>query len=431
MKRLLTVCIGILLFANLSAQEQNTLDWDLDNIFDEPVQETPIEEPENTKTAVTVNSLLKQKGITFNASYDFLVGVAPGWRETPWSSADDYGFYLDRYIKLKSSLTADAQIDDSLRILTSLSFEIPNFYIRLGDFFFDYNIKEKVFFRGGKYNYSWGLASNFSFTNLLARVPDETFTGDSFIFKADIPTGIGGFQFLTLTRAKIMDNPPELPKIKDFGFGGKYNLALRWADFDTGVYYQENMPLRGFLSIKTTLWKTEFYTEGLIAINVKNPSDICGAASFGFIKEFFNNKFSINGEILYNGENDSWIYNKETYITDAHTTQFNEKLYLALNLSYKFDGKTNPVFFTQMRYAPYHYDPSDESTRLVHSMQLIPGFKFNPLSHIEFYLAVPMTFGPKEGYYYQNTYTKDNNEKPIPFSVIFLIKLSGNIQFKH
>jgi len=421
MKRFIFICAGLLFFAILSAQEQNTLDWDIDNIFDEPAQETPIKEPDNNESAITGNNLLKQKGITFNASYDFLIGVAPGWSEQPWAEThdlDDYGFHLDRYIKLNGSLTADAQIDDSLRILTSFSFEIPNFYIKLGDLFFDYNINYKVFFRGGKYSHSWGLASNFSFTNLLARVPNDTVTGDSFIFKADIPTGIGGLQILTLTRYNLLSNNIEPLKFEDFGFGGKYNLAFRWADFDIGVYYQENMPLRAFLSIKTTLWKTEFYSEGLIAINVNDPSDISGAGSFGFTKELFSNKFVMNGEIFYNGEKNSYQYNKETYISEAKATELKDELYLALNLGYKFGGKTNPVLLTQMRYAVFD-----------NSIQIIPVFKFNPFSHIEFYLAVPMTFGSKEGYYYQNTYTTYNGE-PVPFCVIFLIKLSGNLQFK-
>jgi len=420
MKRLLFACIGILFFTVLSAQEKNTLDWDIDDIFNKPEQESPNEEQENDKPAVSINKLIKQKGITFNASYEFLAGVAPGWREPLWSPEKDHDLYLDRYIKLNSSLTANAQIDDSLRILTVLSFEIPNFYIKLGDFFFDYNINDVVFLRGGKYSHSWGLASNFTFTNLLARVPNENITGESFIFKADIPTGIGGFQLLTLTRYDLMGVNPELPELEDFAFGGKYNLALEWADFDTGLYYQENMPLRAFLSIKTTLWKTEFYSEGLAAINVYDPADASGAVSFGFVKELFKNKFILNGEIFYNFEKDSWIYNPETYIHDAHTTSFKDELYLALNLSYKFGGKVNPIFFTQMRYAPFE-----------DSMQFIPGFKINPLSHVEVYLAAPMTFGPKDGYYYKNTYTKDNKNNPLPFCVILLFKLSGNIQFKH
>ena len=420
MKRLLFACIGILLFTNLPAQEQKTLDWDIDDVFNEPAQETHTEEPKNNKPAVTVNNLIKQKGITFDASYEFLTGVAPGWREPPWASVEDYGLYLDRYIKLKSSLTADALIDDSLRVKTVFSFEIPSFSISLGDFFFDYNINDKIFFRGGKYSHSWGLASNFTFTNLLSRVPDDSYNGDSFIFKTDIPTGIGGFQFLTLTRYNLMGNEPELPKLEDFGFGGKYNLALKWVDFDMGLYYQENMPLRTFLSIKTTILKTELYSEGLVAINVNNLSEMSGAVSFGFTKELFNNKFSINGEVFYNAEKDSYVYNPETYITDANVTAFKEKLNIALNLGFKFGGKTNPSLFAKMLYAPFE-----------DSMQIIPGFKINPLSHIEVYLAVPMTLGSKDGYYYKNTYTTDNEDKPIPFCVILLFKLTGSTQFKH
>jgi len=422
MKRLLFVCIGILFFAILPAQEKNTLDWDIDDIFNEPAQESPNEEPENNKSAVTVNKLLRQKGISFNASYEFLIGIAPGWREPPWSSVDDYGFYLNRYIKLNGSLSIDAQIDDFFRVISILSFEIPDFRIRLGDFFFDYNINDIIFLRGGKYSYSWGLASNFTFTNLLARVPNDSVTGDSFILKADIPTGIGGFQILALTRYDLMnltgDSDP--PRFEDFGFGGKYNLALQWADFNMGLYYQENMPLRIFLSIKTTLWKTEFYTEGLIAINVNDPADVSGAVSLGFVKELFNNKLIVNGEIFYNAENDSYQYNPETYITEAIATPFVKDLNLALNLSYKLGGKINPVLFTQMRYAPFE-----------NSVQLIPGIKINPLSNVEVYLAVPMSLGSKEGYYYKNTYITDSESGPIPFSVILLIKLSGNLQFKN
>jgi len=421
MKRLLFACIGIFLFTVLSAQEQTTLDWDINDVFNEPAQKIPTEEPKNNEPADTVNKLIKQKGITFDASYEFRIGLAPGWYELPWDSSEDQGLYLDRYIKLKSSLTADAQIDDSLRIKTVFSFAIPDFYIRLGDFFFDYNINDKVFFRGGKYSHSWGLDSNFTFTNLLSRVPDDSYDGDSFIFKTDIPTGIGGFQLLTLTRYDLMGDNPEPLKLKDFAFGGKYNLALKWVDLDTGLYYQENMPLRAFLSIKTTLWKTELYSEGLIAIN-SIPFDVSGAVSFGFTKELFNNKFSINGEVFYNAEKDTYVYNPETYITDANVTLFKEELHLALNLGFKFGGKTNPSLFSQIRYAP-----------LENSMQLIPGFRITPLPHIEVYLAVPMILGSKEGYYYNNdnAYITDDNDITIPFSIVLFVKLTGNMQFKH
>jgi hypothetical protein len=419
MKKYIFVCIAILFLVSLSAQEQNyTLDWDIDTIFDEPEQETSSIEQENEKPVITVDKLIKQTGITFNVSYEFTAGIAPGWHESPFFPSDDYGYYLDRFIRLNSFLTADAQIDESLRIKTVLGFEIPNFRLILGDFFFDYNIKEVIFFRGGKYNHSWGIASNYNFTNLLARVPNDSVTGDSFIFKVDIPAGIGGFQFLTQTRADLMKSNPALPKLEDFGFGGKYNLAFSRADIDTGVYYQENMPLRSFLSIKTTLWKTDFYSEGLAAFNVTDPYEVSGAASFGIIKDFFGNKLNVNGEIFYNAEKDSYIYTPETNIREAQSSLFNEGWNLALNVLYRAGGKINFRLFTQMRYAL-----SEDS------MLLIPGFRISPLPHIDLYMAVPMALGSREGYYYSNTYTVDDKSRPIPFCVILMLSLSGNIQF--
>jgi hypothetical protein len=427
MKRLLLVSIGILFITILSAQEEENQDWNIDDVFNEPAKETPAAEPKNDSPPVTVNKIMKQRGITFNASYTFLTGVAPGWYKLPWDIDSDVlfeedEFYMDRYIKLNSSLTSDAQIDDSLRILLSLYFEIPDFKIKLGDFFFDYNINDKVFFRGGKYGHSWGSISNYAFTNLLARVRPGV-DGDSFIFKTDIPTGIGGFQVLALTRYKLMEpehKPP--PELEDFGFGGKYNLALKWADFDTGIYFQEGMPLRAFLSVKTNLWNTQFYTEGLAAFNLDktdNTMETSGAISFGFTKNLFNYKFTVNGEIFYNAEKESHYYNPKTLITEVSVTPFVQDINFALNLSYRFGGETNPSLFSQIRYAP-----------LEDSMQWISGFIIYPLSHIEVYLAVPMILGPEDGYYYKNPYLTGDKGN-IRFNVILLIRVTGNMQFKH
>jgi len=435
MKRLLLVSIGILFITILWAQEEENQEWNIDDVFNEPAKETPAEEPKIEKPPVPVNKIMKQRGITFNTSYEFIIGIAPGWYKLPWDP--DYEFtwdlddldedneihYLDRYIKLNSSLTADAQIDDSLRIILSFNFEIPDFKIKLGDFFFDYNIDDKVFFRGGKYGHSWGSISNYSFTNLLARVRPGV-DGDSFIFKTDIPTGIGGFQFLTLTRYKLME--PEhkpLPELEDFAFGGKYNHALKWADFDTGVYFQKGMPLRAFLSIKTNLWNTQFYTEGLVAFNVDETDDtmeISGAVSFGFTKNFFNNKFTVNAEIFYNDEKDSHYYNPKTLITEVSTPPFVRDLNFALNLNYRFGGETNPSLFSQIRYI-YFED----------SMKWITGFRINPLPHIEVYLAVPMILGSEDGFYYkEDPYTRGDNG-PIRFNIILVVRVTGNMQFRH
>jgi len=418
------VLLGLMVFAQfqVQSQEKAALDWDIDSVFNEPAPEAPPEKPKTDTANVTmVDKLIKRPNFILGASYEFITGIIPGWREYPWSSVEDRGYYLNRAIKLSSSLNMDAQIDNIFRVSSTISFEIPNFYFILGDFFFDYNLDDVVFFRGGKYSHSWGISPNYNFTNLLARVPKDGNAGESYIMKVDVPTGIGGFQALVLTRADLMHmrDAADL-KLEDFGYGGKYNLALRWVDFDLGIFYQDGMALRTFLSIKTTLGKTELYTEGLAAIDVNDPSNKSGAVSLGFIRDFFVQKFNVNGEVFYNTERDVYWYRPETNILEAAVTPFIEGLNLALNLRYKFGGKGNPRLAVQTRYAPFE-----------NSVQLIPGFMLNPLPHVEFSAAVPMALGSKEGYYYNNTYMVDLDNKPIPFCVVLIVSLKGSIQVAH
>ena len=408
-------------------------DWDINSLFNEPPQEAApsAETKTNTTTDKTASAdkttsadnavasvakLLKKKGFTFGASYEFAAGVAPGWYEVPWSKDSTGDYYFDRVIKMRSTLSLDAQITDAFRTYSALYFEIPNFSINLGDFYFDYSLYDKVFIRGGKYNLSWGISPNYNFTNLLVRVPEGSTAGDSFILKADIPVGIGGFQVLALTRADLMHGTTV--RKRDIAYGGKYNLALRLADLDIGVFNQEGMPLRGFLSFKTTLGKTDLYSEGLCAIDVNQPSGISGAASLGASRDFFNGNFSANAELFYNGEKNAFWYTPETTLRDAQITPFIGGLNAALNLLYRFGGKANPRIFIQARCAP-----------LQNTAQLIPGFRLNPWSNIELYLAVPMALGSETGYYFKNTITTDSfQNRPLPFSVMLLLTLRGAVK---
>jgi len=410
----------LMVFAQLQAQEKDSLDWDIDSVFNDPVPESPPEKPKTDTakvTATAINKLKKMQSFNFDASYEFTTGIMPGWVEYPWSSADDPGYFLDRLIKLRSSLGMDAQIDNTFRVRSKVYFEIPNFSFKLGDFFFDYNLYDAVFFRGGKYAYSWGISPNYDFTNLLIRLPKDAYAGESFIFKIDVPTGIGGFQALALTRANLMGNMT-LPKLEDFGYGGKYNLALRGADINLGIYYQDGMAMRTFLSIKTSFGKTDLYSEGLIATDGNESPNVSGAVSFGFTRDFLTNKFNVNGEVFYNNEKDVYRYRPETNIREAGKDSFVEGLNFALNLRYKFDGKSDSRLLARIRYTPFE-----------NSAQFIPAFRFKPWPHIELYTAMPMSLGSKEGYYYKNPYIVDTQKRPIPFGFLLMISIKGSIQF--
>ena len=433
-----------LLPAPLSAQEAasqgeppaNSADlpnWDIDSLFNEApppapddktktdqtnTDQTSTEETNAETTGFTAKDLVKQRGFTFNAAYEFAAGVAPGWYDAPWIKNNSSEFYFYRLFKMRGTMSLDAQITNNFRTKTTAYFEVPNLSLNLQEFFFDYSLYDRIFVRGGKYDLSWGISPNYNFTNLLSRIPADSYGGDSYILKADVPAGIGGFQVLALTRADIIHGTTI--KSGDIAYGGKYNLAVRSFDMDTGAFYQEEMPLRWFMSLKTTIGITELYSEGLCAINFdEQPPSLSGAANLGCTRDFFDGRLSTNGELFYNAEKNAFWYRPETTLRAAEITPFIDGLNVAVNLLYRFKVKADPRFFIQARYSP-----------LQNSAQFIPGFRLNPWSNVEFYFAVPMALGNKDGYYYNNTFITDTaNNKPVPFCVMFLVTLKGDMQF--
>jgi len=415
----------LLFVFKISAQENISLDWDIESLFDGNTEESSwgkvsSDTSDNNANQTTVLQKMNRRSLTFDISYGFSAGVYPGWIEPPWNDSDENNFSWNPGAKLGSSFSLDAKISNVFRVFSNLGFTLPDdgiFKFNLGDFFFDYNIFDFLFLRGGKYDLKWGISPNYGFTNLLVRVPDnENYNSPSFILKADIPVGVGGFQFLALTRTKLTEGAAiDREKI---GVGGKYNLALRKFDLDIGAFYQHGMPIRSFISLKTTFANTEIYSEGLAIYDFDETQKISGAYNFGFIHELFGKKLAVNGEFFFNNEGNSFFYTPKTDFTNAKTSPFIDGLNAALNLRYSFGGKGNLRFYLQTLYTL-----SDNSARV------IPAFRLSPLSHIEFYLAFPMDLGSKNGYYYKNSLIQNRDGQPLRFAAIFLVSLSGSLRF--
>jgi len=435
MKWLFLFC-GLLCIASLSAQETISLDWDIDSIFDEEPQE---EETAPVANETTVVQMLNRRSLTFGVSYGFSFGVYPGWKEPPWKSTDsedenndnENNFAWTPIVNMGTSFGLDAQISRVFGVKTTFSFVIPDtvsyFRFSLGDFFFDYNFFDTVFFRGGKYNMGWGISPNYGFTNLLARVPPNVPSYESFILKADVPVGIGGFQLLALTRTNLTGGARI--NRENVGVGGKFNLALRKLDVDTGAFYLYGMPFRVFLSLKTTYRDTELYSEGLLAfatsdikenVETEETPGTSGALNFGFARKFLDNKLGVSGELFYNTEGNSFFFSSRNDFEDSKISPFIMGLNIALNIQYRFEVKFNPRFFFQGLFALQE-----------NSVQLTPGIRINPWPHIELSFAVPMTLGSKDGYYYKNPAITDRENNPRRFAAVLLLTLSGSLGYTH
>jgi hypothetical protein len=407
-----------------SDEIENDINWDIDSLFDEPLSEpagiTGEDRPENSgeSPAGSISDSFRQTGFGLDASFYAYGGITPGWSETPWFWSQEEETYSHIIgMIMAGALGLDFQLSNVLRIKSTFGFKFPGFEFQVGEFFLDYNLVERVFFRAGKYTHGWGISTNYPFTNLLARLPPGNAGGDSYVFRANIPIGVGGLELLALTRDGFIADK-SAPAVQEIGFGGKYNLAFRWADIDFGLYYHKTMPLRGLISIKSTIRTTEIYSEALVSIEHETGDNFSGSANIGFVQEFFAEKITINGEVFYNGEENAYWFNPETNLREADVSPFIKGFNGAVNLIYRPrpGGWKDLRFFTQCLFSFEDY-----------TADLVPGLSIAPFPHISAYLAVPMALGSRDGTYY----TKNADNQNRPFSIVFLISLNGSYHFGH
>jgi hypothetical protein len=295
------------------AQEQNETTgdtWDIDSLWDsetffEDKEEIP---DENSDGKDSGNKVIKsiQERLLLEASYRFMGGFSPGWLELPWLDREnDLSYALG--VQVDATLGVDFQLTDNLRVRNSFTFSIPNATtFKLNEFYFDYNLSRIIFLKAGMYGIAWGISRNFPYANLPARIPANK-GGDAYLAKLEIPIMIGGLQLLALTRTGFMEDQAS-PRINEIAYGLKYNAAFPLFDIDFGAFYYEEMPLRSFLAVKTTLGNTEVYAEGLAATAYKNWDKVYLSGSAGFVQDFFGSKLTLNGEVFLNGEHNAAWY---------------------------------------------------------------------------------------------------------------------------
>ncbi|MDR1288413.1 MAG: hypothetical protein LBK08_12455 [Treponema sp.] len=410
-----------------AADETDLLDRDVDSLFDEPFAvpgtgegtaeggETVKEETGENPAAVNVLSdLLRRIGFSLDAYYFFFGGVAPGFREAPWFGGGRADFSHGAGGGMNSGLALDVQVSKYLRVKNDFQFSLPPFKFLLNELFFDYNLQDYAFFRVGRYSFSWGISPNYPYTDLLARVPTGSSGGDSYFARGNIPLGIGGLEFLAMTRTGFVSNI-NAPDPDEIGYGGRFNLAFTWADMDFGFFYLKQMPFRQYVSVKSTVFDTEVYAEALLSMRHDPWSEMKFSASFGFIRFFFGEKLRLNGEFYYNGESNVLRYNPRTNIREEETVPFIGGYNCAFNVVYS-PGFNGLHLFTQCLYAVNEK-----------SVQLVPGLYFDPFPHIRVSMAIPMALGSRNGTYYTSNADKFNR----PVSLVLLVSLSGSYRYSH
>ncbi|MDR1747682.1 MAG: hypothetical protein LBR47_01315 [Spirochaetaceae bacterium] len=416
------LCTGFVLFSQEAGAE--LFDFDMDSLFEEPLaipeKDIPSADAAPSAPADTggTRTNFRPRGFSIDASYIFNGGFSPGLSEVPWAGGarePQYSTVLG--VEATAAVALDFQISNSMRVMQKTGFSFPSLNLEVKEFYLDYNFAERVFARAGKYIVNWGISRNYEFANLLVRIPSEiTSAGDPYILKLDIPIGIGGFQLIALTRPGFMNYDGNSdPSVKEIGYGAKYNLAFRYADVDFSVFYHDLLPLYGALSVKSTLFdKTEVYAEGLFSISHKTWDNIRLSGNVGFVQDFFGDKFTVNAEFFYNGENNALWYQPENDIRDAEVSNLIDGINTALNVIWR------PINWKGFRvYGRFMYGFS-ENTGL-----LIPGVSFNPFENITVYLIGNMVLGSYDGTYYRQNEDKRNR----PFAITLAVQVAGSYRY--
>ncbi|MDR2658691.1 MAG: hypothetical protein LBC27_01710 [Spirochaetaceae bacterium] len=413
----------LLIPAAVAVADDNLIDSDFEDLFNETEDnEEGYEEYNNAEQYNSLQDFIMGSGFGVDASYQIIGGYLPGWSEAPWyfENPEDSVNKLTNLIGAKMSATIGLDIQPSRYLLVrqSFTFSIPSPPLSIKEFFFDYNFKDKFFVKAGKFDAAWGVSPNFPFANLLARIPlDIENPGDPYVAKISIPVNIGGFEFVMLTRPAYID--VQDPRLEDFGHGLKYNLAMQNYDFELGFFYFERIPFRGFVSMKTTLFKnTEVYAEAMINTSSISMDNFGLSGSVGFINDFFDGKLKINAEIYYNGEGDAASLRRNSLLNDEpEDFRLFNGLNSALNVSLKPGGPAK-------MHIVFSYLHAFEKN----SAQIIPAIAFEPAEHIELYFGVPMAAGSRDenSYYRHNA---DTNNRP--FSIIVAVKIKGGYKYGH
>jgi hypothetical protein len=404
------------------------------------------EPPTEEKKLDLLQQIILSRGFSIEADYGIGGFLAPGLTEVPWAEKkyrDNAGFYTAPGLQMSADIALDIQLSEVLRVQQSIKFAVLDPEIKIKEFFFDYNIDQKIFVRVGQYDLNWGQSHNFQFTNLLARIPTDYDTDANDVFspkyiKINIPIGIGGVE--GVLSGRFVNNFSTV-QAKDIGYGLKYNIIRPRVDMDIGVFYHRLMPVRGFFSLQTTVLKsTEFYTEALVSVphdnvlsgnfernaltfNNLKPENITVSATLGAFQTFFNDKLVLNGEVFYSGEKDAAALDKD----EIDIISNGEKVVGILQgintaLNVRFDPKWKAGLGMGLSFRWAFHDSSG---------QAVPVVYWTPTKHVTMSIAVPMALGNRLGADNQKTYyyTQNPDNSGRPFSVIFAISLNSNYRF--
>ncbi len=305
--------------------------------------------------SIRPDDILNDRKLHFFGSLDLYGDIGGGIQEPSDFSPMGSTFGYDVGGSFTANLGFEIRPANELRLRGKLTYSFPGFTSNalpeLSEMFFDYSFLEKVFFRIGIFDYTWGNSQFFQFgnlparsisgwsglstlplwaqTNLLTTIPTQNYPVS---IKMAVPMGFNTLTLLARFDLANYGNPAmeQSPSPKDAGYGVQYDLVTGPIEWSVAGYYQWQLNPRALLAMKTNMFGFDVSAEGTVASPIAinrfgiypyaTPGGgiyVGGALQYiyptavvGISREWVNEGIKLYGEYGYNGERspgESWL----------------------------------------------------------------------------------------------------------------------------
>ncbi|HUX38956.1 MAG TPA: hypothetical protein VMV44_13735 [Rectinemataceae bacterium] len=374
----------------LSAQDASTSSdpgSGVDNLFSNPEGDTTTADS-GADYRATFESAPKTK-VSGDLSGSFGLGL--GW--TQWPELADPRAGLATSVGFLGTTTAsfDARPDSSFHAAgtfsltydprTSGSYVWDFSSIAISELYGDYNLNDSLYLRFGQFGMSWGQGRLFMPGNLVSDA------SSGFALRLSLPTLLSGLSFVALAQPSFFATASS-PSWREIAVGATTDMVFGGLRVGFGGRYQLYSGARGLLSLKTTLFGTDLFADGVASSNGADPTFQTMA---GFFREWGD--FKVYGEWYWNGSSSmasSWATSTDSLLSSATAGGTPGQ---SLGLVFALQHILGTGVSGGLQWLHAFVDGSGI---------VVAGLSDSPWNHVTIKVAVPATYGASEGYYVQN-----------------------------
>lgn len=252
---------------------------------------------------------------------------------------------------LGGKIYLEARPEDDFKVFLKGSIDIPfnegsaeSVNFTLTEMFTDFNYKDSVYFRAGKFKINWGVGRYFSPADVLNITeidpddPDLEREGPVSL-KTNIPLGIKDFNFYIIA-------PNGYDSALDTTFAASYSWLFGDIEATIGGIYRPDYAPRAMMTMTSSLGDLSWYTEKVLSYGLDEEiSDrfyFSGTAggSYSLSSEDVDTGLKLSAQYYYNGEEDSHSLMSSASVTNILGSEVNFSVN-NLNDLKDFSGRVN------------------------------------------------------------------------------------------